>query len=144
MDASDGRVVSNFIVQALQDEPLTVYGKGSQTRSFCYVDDLVAGIVAFIDSGEEGPMNLGDPNEFTIKELAQKVIKKTGARSKIKYLPLPGDDPKQRCPDITLAKKRLGWEPKISLDQGLDKTIAYFRKVVDRSAKVHIKTPKTS
>src|SRR3989338_419825 len=144
MDASDGRVVSNFIVQALQDEPLTVYGKGNQTRSFCYVDDLVAGIVAFINSGEEGPMNLGDPNEFTIKELAQKVIKKTGARSKIKYLPLPGDDPKQRCPDITLANKRLGWEPKISLDQGLDKTIAYFRKVVDRSAKVHIKTPKTS
>lgn len=128
MDVSDGRVVSNFIVQALRGAPLSVYGDGSQTRSFCYVDDLIKGIVALIDSGEEGPLNLGNPEEFTIIELAEMIIKKTDSNSKIKYLPLPGDDPLQRKPDITLAKKKLAWEPSISLDEGLDKTISYFRK----------------
>lgn len=142
MDASDGRVVSNFIVQALQGEPLTIYGDGSQTRSFCYVDDLVCGIVALIESSEEGPMNLGNPGEFSIKELADKVIKKTGSKSKIAHLPLPGDDPSQRKPDIALAKEKLDWGPKISLDEGLDKTIAFFRKVINLSGKRHIETPK--
>ena len=127
MDANDGRVVSNFIVQALEGKPLTVYGDGGQTRSFCYVDDLVKGIAALIDSQEEGPLNLGNPGEFTIKELAQKVLKKTGSTSKLTYLPLPGDDPLQRKPVITFAKNTLGWEPAINLDKGLTKTIDYFR-----------------
>jgi UDP-glucuronate decarboxylase len=131
MDPKDGRVVSNFIVQALENNPLTVYGKGSQTRSFCYVDDLVKGIAALIDSKEEGPMNLGNPGEFTIKELADMIIKKTNSKSKVTYLPLPGDDPTQRKPDISFAKKKLGWQPTIKLDQGLDKTITYFQKIVE-------------
>jgi UDP-glucuronate decarboxylase len=130
MDAKDGRVVSNFIVQALDNKPLTIYGKGEQTRSFCYVDDLVKGIVALLDSDEEGPINLGNPGEFTIKELAEIVIKKLGSKSKLTYLPLPGDDPTQRKPDITLAKKKLNWQPSISLDDGLDKTIAYFKDLI--------------
>jgi UDP-glucuronate decarboxylase len=130
MDAKDGRVVSNFIVQALEDRPITIYGEGSQTRSFCYVDDLVKGIAALIDSDEEGPMNLGNPGEFTIKELAEIVIKKTKSKSKLTFLPLPGDDPTQRKPDISLAKKKLGWEPTITLEQGLDKAIEYFKEVV--------------
>lgn len=129
MDPHDGRVVSNFIVQALKGESLTVYGKGEQTRSFCYVDDLVNGIIALIDSNEEGPMNLGNPGEFTILELAHLVQKLTGTKSKSKliYKPLPGDDPMQRKPVITLAKQRLGWEPTISLEEGLKKTITYFK-----------------
>lgn len=130
MDASDGRVVSNFIVQALQSKPLTIYGDGGQTRSFCYVDDLNIGIIGLINSNEEGPINLGNPDEFTIQELAEKIINKTGSQSKIIYLALPGDDPTQRKPDIALAKNRLKWEPRITLDEGLDKTIAYFREVL--------------
>ncbi|HVV25591.1 MAG TPA: UDP-glucuronic acid decarboxylase family protein [Candidatus Saccharimonadales bacterium] len=130
MDPRDGRVVSNFIVQALKDEPLTVYGDGSQTRSFCYVDDLVNGITALIDSGEEGPINLGNPSEFTVKELAEIVLQKTGSKSKLTFYPLPGDDPLQRKPVISLAKQKLGWEPRINLMDGLDKTISYFQEVL--------------
>jgi UDP-glucuronate decarboxylase len=129
---NDGRVVSNFIVQALKGEPITIYGEGKQTRSFCYVDDLVEGFTRFMDTPDAftGPMNLGNPGEFTIKELAQKVIKITGAKSKLIHKPLPIDDPTQRCPDISLAKKTLGWQPKIQLDEGLGKTIAYFDKLL--------------
>ncbi len=126
MDANDGRVVSNFIVQALAGEPLTVYGDGLQTRSFCYVDDLVEGITRLIDSDEEGPMNLGNPSEFTMIELAEKILKFTASKSQLVHLPLPGDDPTQRKPVIDYAKKALGWEPHINLDDGLKKTIAYF------------------
>lgn len=127
MDANDGRVVSNFIVQSLRGEPITVYGDGTQTRSFCYVDDLVAGIVKLIESEEVTPINLGNPAEFTMLELAEKVLKKVGSDSKMVYMPLPGDDPLQRKPVIELAKRRLHWEPTIELDEGLDKTIEYFR-----------------
>ncbi|MGH7241553.1 MAG: UDP-glucuronic acid decarboxylase family protein [Candidatus Saccharimonadales bacterium] len=128
MDANDGRVVSNFIVQALQGKPLTVYGDGGQTRSFCYVDDLIKGIVALIDSDEEGPINLGNPGEFTIKELAEIVLEKTGTNLELIYLPLPGDDPLQRKPLIDIAIERLHWQPTINLEDGLEKTIDYFRK----------------
>jgi nucleoside-diphosphate-sugar epimerase len=127
MDANDGRVVSNFIVQALQGKPLTIYGDGCQTRSFCYVDDLIQGIVKLIDSEEEGPMNLGNPVEFTINELAEKVLKLTGSRSTIVHFPLPGDDPLQRKPVIEYAKEKLKWEPLVSIDQGLIRTLEYFR-----------------
>jgi UDP-glucuronate decarboxylase len=127
MDPGDGRVVSNFIVQALQGKPLTVYGDGGQTRSFCYVDDLVKGIAALVDSAEADPINLGNPGEFTVKELAEMIIKKTNSKSKLTYHPLPGDDPLQRKPVITLAKKKLSWQPEIPLDEGLDKTIQYFQ-----------------
>ena len=126
MDPKDGRVVSNFIVQALKGAPMTVYGRGQQTRSFCYIDDLIKGIVLLIESDEEGPMNLGTPYEFTIIELANIVKKLTGTKSAIKHLPLPGDDPTQRKPDITLAKRKLGWKPTIELEDGLNKTIEYF------------------
>lgn len=126
MDPDDGRVVSNFIVQALQNKPMTVYGDGNQTRSFCYVDDLVKGIVALVDSDEEGPINLGNPGEFTILELAKIVQELTGTQSKIVHEPLTGDDPMQRKPVIDLAKSKLGWEPKISLREGLKPTIEYF------------------
>lgn len=128
MDANDGRVVSNFIVQALKGEDLTVYGDGGQTRSFCYVDDLVIGIAAMIDSEEHDPINLGNPGEFTIRELADLVLKKIKNGSKLTFHPLPGDDPLQRKPVIELAKERLDWEPTIALNDGLNKTIAYFRK----------------
>jgi UDP-glucuronate decarboxylase len=131
MDPKDGRVVSNFIVQALENKSLTIYGEGKQTRSFCYVDDLILGIAALIDSEEEGPINLGNPGEFTIKELAELVIKKTGSKSKLTHMPLPGDDPTQRKPDISLAKKKLNWQPEISLSEGLDKTIEYLKEVVE-------------
>jgi len=141
MDPEDGRVVSNFIVQALEGHPITIYGEGLQTRSFCYVDDLVKGITALIDSDESEPMNLGNPVEFTIKELAEMIIKKTDSNSKVIYLPLPGDDPTQRKPDITLSKTKLGWEPTIPLDKGIDLTIDYFAKLV-REAKSDFKTPK--
>ena len=127
MDPGDGRVVSNFIVQALKDQSLTVYGDGSQTRSFCYVDDLIKGIVALINSKQEGPMNLGNPGEFTVSQLANKVLELTGSRSKISYLPLPGDDPTQRQPVIAKAKESLGWQPTIPLQTGLKKTIEYFK-----------------
>ncbi|MFZ0615644.1 MAG: UDP-glucuronic acid decarboxylase family protein [Chthoniobacterales bacterium] len=124
----DGRVVSNFIVQALQGNDLTVYGEGSQTRSFCYVDDLVDGFMRFMEQEKiVGPMNLGNPGEFTMLQLAELVLKKVGGKSKITHLPLPSDDPKQRQPDITLAKETLGWEPKVSLEAGIEKTIAYFK-----------------
>lgn len=129
MAINDGRVVSNFIVQALQNKPITVYGEGQQTRSFCYVDDLVEGFVRMMNNTPEdftGPINLGNPGEFTIMELAEKVIALTGSSSKIERLPLPPDDPTQRRPDISVAKAQLDWEPTIMLEEGLKKTIAYF------------------
>ena len=128
MHPNDGRVVSNFIIQALKGQPITIYGDGSQTRSFCYVDDLVECMIRFMASPDDfvGPMNMGNPGEFTIRELAEKVVEMTGSKSVIAYEPLPGDDPKQRKPDITLAREKLGWEPKVALEEGLVKTIAYF------------------
>lgn len=131
MDPKDGRVVSNFIVQALKGEDITIYGDGSQTRSFQYVDDLINGIVMMMDCEDfTGPVNLGNPGEFTVKELAEKVIEKTGSSSKITYHPLPGDDPKIRKPDNSLAHEKLGWEPKITLDEGLIPAIEYFKTVI--------------
>lgn len=128
MHPNDGRVISNFIMQALTDKDITVYGDGEQTRSFCYVDDLIDGLIKLMDTGDDftGPINLGNPEEFTILELAEKVIKLTGAKTKIKHGQLPSDDPRQRQPDIGLAKKTLGWEPRIELEKGLKKTIEYF------------------
>ena len=128
MNPNDGRVVSNFIVQALKGEDITLYGDGDQTRSFCYVDDLVAGLIALMDSGDgiTGPINLGNPGEFTIRELAEHAIELTGSKSKMVHKPLPQDDPRQRQPDITRAKEQLDWEPSIKLRDGLTKTIAYF------------------
>ena len=133
MHPNDGRVVSNFIMQALQDKPITVYGNGTQTRSFCYVDDLVEVFIRLMNSPDEitGPMNTGNPGEFTILSLAKKIIKLTGSKSEINYLELPCDDPVQRRPDITLAKEVLGWEPKIRLDEGLVKTINFFKEMID-------------
>jgi UDP-glucuronate decarboxylase len=132
MAVEDGRVVSNLIVQALRGEPLTVYGDGRQTRSFCYVTDLVEGLVRMMDNdGFIGPVNLGNPGEFTILELAEKVIRMTGAKSKIVFKELPFDDPVRRRPDIALAAARLGWEPKVGLDEGLEKTVAYFRRKLE-------------
>ena len=131
MLADDGRVVSNFIVQALKGENLTVYGDGSQTRSFCYVDDLIDGFVRLMDQEKTvGPVNIGNPGEFTMLELAELVLKKIGGKSKVTNLPLPADDPKQRRPDISLAKEALGWEPRVPLEEGLDRTIAYFRQAI--------------
>ena len=132
MHPNDGRVVSNFIVQALKGNDITIYGDGGQTRSFCYVDDLVEGLIRLMASDDEvtGPVNLGNPREFTIKELAEKIIAKTGAKSDIVYRDLPEDDPLQRCPDISAAKALLGWQPTIALDQGLEKTFDYFKTVV--------------
>jgi UDP-glucuronate decarboxylase len=131
MLADDGRVVSNFIVQALKGENLTVYGDGSQTRSFCYVDDLIDGFVRLMNQEKTvGPVNIGNPGEFTMLELAELVLKKVGGKSKVTNLPLPADDPKQRRPDISLAKEALGWEPKVPLEEGLDRTIAYFRQAI--------------
>jgi len=126
MHPNDGRVVSNFIVQALKGEPITIYGEGKQTRSFCYVDDLIDGLVRLMNNDLVGPVNIGNPRELTIKELAEKVVAATGAKSKLVFKPLPEDDPLQRQPNIALAKSRLGWEPKVALEQGLEKTIAYF------------------
>ncbi len=133
MHPNDGRVVSNFIVQALQGEPITIYGEGQQTRSFCYVDDLVEGFIRFMATapGVPGPLNLGNPGEFTMLELAEMVLRLTGSSSKLVYMPLPEDDPKQRRPDITKAKALLGWEPTIPLEEGLKRTIAHFRKLLD-------------
>ena len=128
---NDGRVVSNFIVQALKGEDLTIYGDGTQTRSFCYVDDLIEAFVRMMDQDEIiGPVNVGNPGEFTMMELANAVLEQTGSKSKIVYMPLPGDDPKMRRPDITLAKNTLGWEPKVNLFDGLQKTIEYFKTIV--------------
>lgn len=132
MDPNDGRVVSNFICQALNNMDITIYGDGSQTRSFCYVDDLINAIVKVMENTKSdflGPINLGNPGEFTMLELAKKIIGKTKAKSKIIYKPLPSDDPTQRRPDISLAKKVINWEPKIELDEGLDKSIEYFKTV---------------
>ncbi|OGY44951.1 MAG: NAD-dependent dehydratase [Candidatus Buchananbacteria bacterium RIFCSPHIGHO2_02_FULL_38_8] len=131
MTFDDGRVVSNFIVQALRGEPITIYGQGTQTRSFCYVSDLVRGLYALMESDIMGPVNLGNPAEFTIKELAKEVIKLTGSSSEIIYQDLPQDDPKQRRPDISLAKERLSWQPTVELKEGLPKTIEYFKKVLN-------------
>lgn len=132
MDIGDGRVVSNFIVQSLKGEDITIYGEGEQTRSFCYVDDLVEGMIRLMNSrdGFTGPVNIGNPGEFTIKELAELIIELTGSKSNIVYNPLPSDDPKQRKPMIDLAKKELNWEPAIQLREGLVRTIAYFSEVV--------------
>lgn len=132
MHHADGRVVSNFIVQALLGDPITIYGDGSQTRSFCYVDDLVEGFIRFMESPSEvtGPINMGNPGEFTMLELAEKVIRLTGTKSTLTFQDLPSDDPKQRRPDISLAKSALDWEPKVDLEQGLIRTIDYFRSRV--------------
>ena len=130
MRPNDGRVVSNFIVQALRGEPLTVYGDGSQTRSFCYVNDLIDGIVRLFERGDADPTNIGNPNEFTVRQLAELVLRHTGSRSPIVERPLPVDDPKVRQPDIARARATLGWEPQVSLDQGLGHTIEYFRTLV--------------
>jgi UDP-glucuronate decarboxylase len=129
MQINDGRVISNFIVQALRGEDITVYGDGSQTRSFCYIDDMVEGLIRLMNTPDEitGPINLGNPNETPILELAQKIIELTGSNSKIVFKPLPQDDPRRRCPDITKAKIILNWEPKISLEEGLKRTIEYFK-----------------
>jgi len=133
MHPHDGRVVSNFIVQALKNEDITIYGDGSQSRSFCYVDDLIEAMIRMMNSREEfmGPVNAGNPSEFTIMELAELVLKLTGSRSKLVFKPLPQDDPLQRRPDITLARKELGWEPKIKLEQGLINTIDYFKNQLE-------------
>jgi len=132
MHPNDGRVVSNFVVQALRGEPLTVYGAGQQTRSFCYVDDLVEGLIRLMNSRDDftGPVNLGNPGEFTILELAQKVLALTGSASRIEHLPLPSDDPTQRRPVIDLAQAELGWQPTVTLDQGLPATVAHFRQLL--------------
>jgi UDP-glucuronate decarboxylase len=132
MHPNDGRVVSNFIVQALKGEDITLYGEGTQTRSFCYVDDLIEAIIRMMATPREisGPINIGNPTEFTIRELAEFVIEITGAKSKLTFQPLPSDDPKQRQPDITLAKKVLDWQPSIPLRDGLVKTVAYFEKLL--------------
>jgi UDP-glucuronate decarboxylase len=132
MHPRDGRVVSNFITQALSGEDLTIYGDGSQTRSFCYVDDLIGGFLKLMDAPESvtGPVNLGNPHEFTMIELADRVLNLTGAKVKVVHQPLPSDDPKQRRPDITLAREKLGWVPKVELAEGLKHTIDYFRALV--------------
>jgi UDP-glucuronate decarboxylase len=134
MHPNDGRVVSNFIVQALRGEDITIYGDGSQTRSFCFYEDLIEGFVRLMASGDDvtGPINLGNPNEFTIRELAEAVLKKVGGKSKLVCKPLPSDDPKQRQPNIELAKAVLGWAPKVQLEDGLDKTIDYFRRFLQQ------------
>ncbi|NNL77769.1 MAG: NAD-dependent epimerase/dehydratase family protein, partial [Desulfobacterales bacterium] len=130
MHPNDGRVVSNFIIQALNNRDITVFGDGSQSRSFCYVDDMIDGMIRMMNAPDDftGPVNIGNPNEFSILELAEKVIAKTGSSSKIVYHPLPEDDPLQRQPNIDLAKKQLGWEPKTQLEEGLKQTVEYFKK----------------
>jgi UDP-glucuronate decarboxylase len=130
MTLMDGRVVSNFIVQALRGEKLSIYGDGSQTRSFCYVDDLISGMIMMMDGDESGPINLGNPSEISVMNLANEVLRLTGSNSRVELLPLPQDDPRQRKPDITLAKQKLGWEPYTSLESGLEKTIEFFRKII--------------
>jgi UDP-glucuronate decarboxylase len=132
MHPNDGRVVSNFIVQALQGDDITLFGDGSQTRAFCYVDDLISGLMGLMATGDEftGPMNIGNPHEIPVRELAERVIRLTGSRSSIVFKPLPQDDPTQRCPDITLARRVLGWEPNVELDDGLTRTIGYFERML--------------
>lgn len=135
MHPNDGRVVSNFIIQSLRNKPVTIYGDGSQTRSFCYVDDQIEAFIRFMDSPADftGPINLGNPNEISILDLANKIIDLTGSSSKIENKPLPCDDPRQRCPDITLAKRELGWQPTVPLDEGLKKTIDYFELLLSKA-----------
>jgi UDP-glucuronate decarboxylase len=132
MRIDDGRVVSNFIVQALRNEDITIYGDGTQTRSFCYIDDMVEGINKFVGSDKDftGPLNLGNPDEYTIQELAEIILELTNSKSKIVYKDLPSDDPKRRRPDITLAKEKLSWEPKTSLNDGIQETISYFSDLI--------------
>jgi UDP-glucuronate decarboxylase len=139
MHPNDGRVVSNFIVQALKGQPITVYGKGQQTRSFCYVDDLIEGFLRLmaIEGPCPGPINLGNPGEFTILALAQQVVELTGSKSKIVFAELPVDDPTRRRPDITLAQEKLNWQPTVQLTEGLKKTITYFDKLLTRAAATH-------
>jgi UDP-glucuronate decarboxylase len=133
MHPDDGRVVSNFVVQALRGKPITIYGSGAQSRSFCYVSDLIDGLLRLMDSGDDltGPVNLGNPSEFTMLELATTVLRMTGSSSRLEFQPLPPDDPRQRQPDISLAMRELGWSPKIPLEEGLISTIAYFQRVID-------------
>jgi len=137
MHLNDGRVVSNFIIQALSGRNITVYGDGTQTRSFCYVDDMIDGLVKLMNTPDDftGPVNLGNPYEISIRELAEKILKITKSRSKIVYKTLPQDDPVRRCPDITLAKKRLSWQPKTNLEEGLKKTVEYFKRILSASSK---------
>ena len=141
MHPNDGRVVSNFIIQALEGEDITIYGDGSQTRSFCYVDDTVDGIIRMMNTprGITGPLNLGNPNEISILDLARLIIDLTGSRSRIVFKPLPQDDPRRRCPDITLAREKLGWKPKIDLMTGLKKTVEYFSDLIRREFDIRIK-----
>jgi UDP-glucuronate decarboxylase len=138
MHPDDGRVVSNFILQALRGEDITLYGDGNQTRSFCFVDDLVEGLLRLMDSGETvaGPINLGNTHETRVRELAEEVLGLTGSRSALVFRPLPQDDPMQRCPDITRARATLGWEPRVALREGLSRTVAYFRRRMERGADV--------
>lgn len=137
MDPNDGRVVSNFIVQALKGEDITVYGDGSQTRSFCYVDDLIEGMCRMMAAEDfTGPVNLGNPGEFTVLELAEKIIRLTGSSSQVVYRPLPGDDPTQRKPVIDLAKEKLDWEPAVPLEEGLERTVSYFRQLLSENKEV--------
>jgi UDP-glucuronate decarboxylase len=135
MAINDGRVVSNFIIQALQNKKITIYGDGSHTRSFCYVDDMVEGLIKMMNSADDfyGPVNIGNPGEFTIMQLAQQIIKLTKSNSEVDFQPLPADDPVQRKPDITLAGEKLGWSPQIALGKGLLNTIEYFRDVLEAS-----------
>jgi UDP-glucuronate decarboxylase len=142
MHPNDGRVVSNFIMQALRNEPITVFGEGTQTRSFCFVDDLIDGFIRLMDSPDDmtGPVNLGNPTEFTIVELARQVIRLTGSKSKIIHEKLPQDDPMQRCPDITLARSRLKWEPKVQLEHGLERTIGYFQTMLSEGSHAALKS----
>lgn len=144
MNPSDGRVVSNFIVQALKNEPISIYGKGSQTRSFCYVDDLIEALIRLMatDDAIVGPMNLGNKNEFTILELAKTIIAITDSKSELQLLPLPMDDPKQRQPNIDLAQKTLGWEPRVALLDGLTRTISYFQELIHKGVKMHSWPPR--
>ncbi len=137
MNPADGRVVSNFIVQALQGEPITIYGEGKQTRSFCYVDDLIDGFVRLMDSPDDvvGPVNLGNPQEITVRQLARTIIRLTGSRSRLVFERLPSDDPRQRQPDISRAREVLGWEPSTRLEDGLLHTIEYFDALLSRSAR---------
>jgi UDP-glucuronate decarboxylase len=130
MHPNDGRVVSNFIVHALEGRPITIYGDGSQTRSFCYVDDTVDGLIRLMNSPDEvtGPVNIGNPNEMSVKALAQQIIEQTGSKAELELCDLPADDPKQRQPDIARARELLGWEPRVPLKDGLERTIAYFRE----------------
>jgi UDP-glucuronate decarboxylase len=132
MHPNDGRVVSNFIMQALRNRPITLFGDGRQTRAFCYVDDMIEGCIRLMDAPDDltGPVNLGNPAEVTIRELAERIVALTGSRSRIEHRPLPSDDPKQRCPDIALARSALGWEPRTPLEDGLKRTIAYFESLL--------------